>query len=67
MKECINCYICGEPNLTRDVVGLNKKLISRNLRKFHCITCLADYLEISVEDLEERIEYFKDSGCALFG
>lgn len=67
MNKCINCYICGKSNLTRDEVGLNKKLISRDLSKFHCITCLADYLEIPVEDLEERIEYFKDSGCTLFG
>lgn len=60
------CFICGKENLSRDEIGLNKKLISKDIDKFQCINCLADYLEIYVEDLEERVIEFKDSDCILF-
>ena len=66
MLKRIDCFICGKENLSRNEVGLNKKLIGRDIDKFHCMNCMADYLEISIEDLEERIHEFKDSGCALF-
>ncbi|MGI6497515.1 MAG: hypothetical protein ACOX0U_01500 [Oscillospiraceae bacterium] len=66
MMKRIDCFICGKENLSRNEVGLNKKLIGRDIDKFHCMNCLADYLELSIEDLEERIQEFKDSGCALF-
>lgn len=65
MQKRVNCFVC-EKEISFNEVGLNKKLIGENLKKFHCIQCLADYLEISVEDLEERITEFKDSGCILF-
>lgn len=66
MLKRIDCFICGKENLSRNEVGLNKKLIARNIIKFHCINCLADYFEISIEVLEERIQEFKESGCTLF-
>ncbi|GHV54652.1 hypothetical protein FACS1894206_07890 [Deltaproteobacteria bacterium] len=66
MSKQVECFICGKENLTRNEIGLNKKLIGRNVEKFHCLHCLADYLDISIDDLEERILEFKDSGCALF-
>ncbi|HNW45968.1 MAG TPA: hypothetical protein PLB79_01155 [Thermotogota bacterium] len=62
-----NCYICGKKDLTRDEVGLNIKLIGREQRNLLCMRCLAEHLEIAVEDLEERIQEFKDAGCELFG
>lgn len=66
MAKRVDCFICGRENLSRNEIGLNKKLIGRNLEKFHCMQCLADYLEISTEDLTERIQEFKDAGCVLF-
>lgn len=66
MTQCINCFICGKENLSRNEIGLNKKLLGQNIEKFHCIQCLADYLGISVEDLKELIQEFCDSGCTLF-
>ncbi|HQE50260.1 MAG TPA: hypothetical protein PKI14_16795 [Fervidobacterium sp.] len=66
MAKIIDCYICGKKNLTRNEIGLNKKLIGNEVKKFHCLQCLADYLEVSVEELEERITEFKDAGCSLF-
>jgi uncharacterized protein YlaI len=62
----IDCFICGKENLTRNEIGLNKKLLGKEIRNFHCLGCLSDYLEIPVEDLVERIQEFKDSGCVVF-
>ena len=61
-----DCFICDKGNLTRNEIGLNKKLIGQDVKKFHCIDCMAEYLEISTEELLERIQEFKDSGCTLF-
>lgn len=66
MTKRVDCYICGKENLTRNEIGLNKKLIGRDVKKFHCLQCLADYFELSVVELEERIKEFKDAGCSLF-
>ncbi len=66
MTKRVDCYICGKENLTRNEIGHNKKLIGQDVKKFHCLQCLADYLELSVDELEERIQEFKDAGCSLF-
>lgn len=66
MAKSINCFICGKENLTRNEIGLNKKLFGRYVEKFHCIDCLAEHIEVSTEDLLERIQEFKDFGCTLF-
>lgn len=66
MAKRVDCYICNKENLARNEIGLNKKLIGRNVEKFHCINCLADYLDLSVDELEERIQEYKDADCTLF-
>lgn len=65
MSKKVNCYVCGK-NLTHNEVGLNRKLIRRDIDKFHCLQCLADFMELSVEELEDHIQNFKDAGCVLF-
>lgn len=62
-----HCRYCDDA-LTKDGVGLNKKLFSRAAENgyFLCLTCMASGLECTVEDLEEKIEEYKNSGCALF-
>lgn len=66
MAAKVDCYICGKENLTFNEIGLNKKLLGRNIEKFLCIYCLAEYLEVTVEELMDHIEIFKDQGCTLF-
>ena len=66
MAKKVNCFICGEKKLTHNIIGLNKKLIGKNVSKFHCLQCLADFLDVTKNDLEERIQEFKDAGCDLF-
>ncbi|MDD7625648.1 MAG: hypothetical protein PUJ56_05700 [Butyricicoccus sp.] len=62
----IGCYVCGKAPLTRDEIGLTKKLIDRNTREFYCIDCLAEYLEVTTEELMAKVEEFKEEGCTLF-
>lgn len=62
-KECL---ACGKTPLDKDTIGINKKLLGTELKRFYCLDCLADYLGCTVEDLLEKIEEFKDEGCTLF-
>lgn len=66
MRKTVKCKYCGEI-LKKDWIALNKKLIDRNTKKFMCLECMADTFDCSVEDLEDKIEDFKNEGCELFG
>jgi len=61
-----DCIMCGKQNLTKDDVGLNKKLLGTDIKNYYCIDCLAEYLGCSVEELMDKIEEFKAEGCKLF-
>ncbi|GHU63467.1 hypothetical protein AGMMS49983_06980 [Clostridia bacterium] len=61
-----NCYVCGKEALSKNEIGLTKKLLSRETKIFYCIDCLAGYLEVDTEFLLEKIEEFKSQGCDLF-
>ena len=60
------CCSCGKESLSRDEVGICKKLLGTKARNFFCIDCLASYLDTTVDELLERIEEFKEEGCKLF-
>ena len=62
----INCAYCGKEELSKNVVGLNKKLIHPKVKRMMCLTCLAEYFEMTEDELEELIERFKQQGCELF-
>ena len=62
-----DCAYCGNENLTTDEIGLNRKIIHRNIERMMCLTCMAAYFETTEEELKERIEEFKRRRCALFG
>ena len=59
------CIRCGK-KVSRDEVGLSKKLINRGTETFFCINCLATHLGVSVRLLEQKIIQFRDMGCSLF-
>ena len=58
--------MCGKDNLDNDTVGINKKLLGKDIKNFYCMACLADYLECTVDELSAKIEEFKAEGCKLF-
>lgn len=59
---------CGKCSalLGADEIGATKKLVNRGAERFFCLDCLAEAFEISKEDLEQKIRYFKEMGCTLF-
>ena len=60
------CYVCNKTPLSRNEIGLVKKLIDKKSDKFYCLGCLAEMLEVTEDELREKIEEFKDEGCTLF-
>jgi len=64
MKQKI-CLECGT-KLIKDEVALSKKMLGRQIVSFYCVKCLATELDCEPEDLEVKIQEFKEQGCALF-
>ncbi len=66
MSNFSTCKKCGA-KLCQDDIAIYKKLILRTADEFLCIDCLAEYLGVSREAIEQKIRYFRESGtCALF-
>lgn len=65
MKK-VNCSACGTANLSKNTIGLNKKFLGRNIKRFYCMACLAEYLNVTEDELLDYIEEFKNEGCKLF-
>jgi hypothetical protein len=61
----ILCYQCARP-IDKDVIALNRKLIGRSTKRFLCLACLAVFFGCTEDDLRQRIEWFREQGCALF-
>ena len=66
MNTTKKCYICEKEHLTKDEIGITKKLIGRKTDRFYCIPCLAEHLGVTEDELRNKIEEFKDEGCTLF-
>ena len=61
-KLCVEC--CKA--LSKDEIALSQKILGRDTCDFYCIECLAEYLECDRDDLEIKIQEFKEQGCTLF-
>lgn len=59
------CIDCGKP-LSKDEIALSRKLIDLDTAEFYCLDCMADNFGCSVEDLNIKIQEFKEQGCTLF-
>lgn len=65
--EAKKCYVCGKTPLSKDEVGLTKKIIDKKADfPFTVWPCLAEYLEVTEDELLAKIEEFKNEGCTLF-
>lgn len=62
----VSCASCGKEALEKNEIGINKKLLGEQVESVYCMDCLADYLGVSVQDILDKIEEFKDQGCKLF-
>ncbi|TRZ53442.1 hypothetical protein D4S03_01775 [bacterium] len=62
MATCFKCNVI----LTSNETALYRKLVLRSAETFLCIDCLAEHFQVDRALLEEKIDYFKRIGCALF-
>ncbi len=65
MKK-MECCVCFKSPLSKDEIGITKKLIAPDTDRFFCIDCLAGLLECETQDILDKIEEFKEEGCTLF-
>jgi len=59
------CFCCGK-ELSKDEVGINKKMIDLHIEEFQCYDCLAEEFGTTVDFLLKKVEEFKEEGCTLF-
>lgn len=64
--KTVTCVSCGKTDLTRNEIGINKKLLGEDIENYYCLNCLADYLDVTPQDILDKIEEFKEEGCKLF-
>lgn len=62
----MTCAACGKTPLTRDEIGLTKKLISRGAADCYCLDCLARRFRVERGQLIQMAEAFRANGCTLF-
>lgn len=62
MEKCNLCQV----KLEKNDIGLCKKLLSKKTKEFFCQKHLAQILNVSTEDLDEKLEEFIEEGCTLF-
>lgn len=62
----MRCISCGKNNLSKNEIGINKKLLGDDVELFYCLDCLAEYLDVTSQDILDKIEEFKEEGCKLF-
>lgn len=62
----IECSSCKKKPLSKNEIGICKKLLRKSPKSYFCLDCLASYLDTTVDDLVEKIEEFKEEGCKLF-
>ena len=65
MKKKKTCCDCG-CDVKKDEIALTQKLIDPDAEDFYCLTCMAEYIGCSEEDLHVKIQEFKEQGCTLF-
>ena len=66
VKKNFECIACGKRPLTKNEIGINKKLLGMKSKNFYCVECLANFLEVEPQDILDKIENFKHDGCKLF-
>ncbi len=61
----MKCEVCGA-ELTRDEIGLSRKLLGRASKACRCINCLSAAFRVGVPELQALIDRFKAAGCTMF-
>lgn len=61
--DCVYCQV----KLSKNEIGLNRKLIHRQIERMMCLSCMAAHFETTEDELKEMIDRLKRQGCSLFG
>ena len=64
--DAADCFACGKKQLSKDEIGINKKMIGRDIKQFYCLDCFAGYFDVTTDELRAKIEEFREQGCKLF-
>lgn len=62
VRKCARC----SSETSKISVALSKKLFGRQTPCIYCMDCISFTLDVSVEELYDMAEEFKEQGCALF-
>ena len=62
MTVCKDC----EKTLLLDEIAIYKRLVYRDAEEYLCKECLARELNVSVLEIDKKIEHFRAIGCTLF-
>lgn len=65
MSKKIICCVCGS-SVSKIPKALSLKLLGKTHPSYYCLTCLANYLDITEAELLDKAEDFKREGCTLF-
>ncbi len=65
-EKYATCFACRKEPLTKDEIGICKKLLGVDTKVFYCLPCLAEYLAVTEQDVLDKIQEFKEEGCKLF-
>jgi len=65
MEENTKCRKCKK-DLEINAAALNKKYFGLKVQEFYCMACLAEGFGVTVQDLNQKIDYYKSTGCTLF-
>ncbi len=60
------CKQCGR-TLVPDEIAIYKRLVNRGATEYLCLTCFAEKYRVTEEQLHEKIRFFRNMGCTLFG
>ena len=60
-----HCVLCGA-KLTRDEIGLYKKLVNRGATTFHCKTCLCEEFHMTPKQADEHDRELPGAGMCAF-
>lgn len=64
MKKIL-CCDCNKA-LIKDEIALSRKLIDEDTEEYYCLPCMAEYFGCDEDDLQIKINEFKEQGCTLF-
>ncbi len=65
MRENEHCHRC-QKEICSDEIAMTKKLINRGTTEYYCFDCLANFFDITKQDVILMMEHHKAMGCTLF-